>query len=826
MDNINKYIVIMKRNFILTGLMAVISLAACQRESEVTTPNPTYDPVTNTVKTDFILNVSTNTGKDTKTTAEFAQVNSPFLGMDEVHLLAYDLDFSNTKHGPFYFRTKDTKGNKVAASRDFNLGTLLPANSVNSTNASRTIELSLPLGTNCVVLYGKALKTHSDDLQGKTDASGDPADLSTLTFALSPRLTNHAAFEAGSYFFSRMLTCFILSGKVNEKEGGFWGNATGIKDNSFAFWYPIPSDEVAEKLPANPTDQQTAVSDVDGNTYTFYRGQLSWKQLGTMYDYMFDGSTVTDPNKFVKTENATNGVYMTLAPLNEVLGEAYSALVNIKSNSEKGLVELRAGSASAVLRIAQDLYAVVERVAGATATSWEEEAARQLGVVIKEKMEQFFVMKNGTLNFLSTAGGNVDVAALITALGKNTKPDEYAANLSILSTYLDESYFPGTSNEGFPVNVGLPFGGAIMTSVIDADQHNVDTFQYTEDIPAYGFGTSTFPIANYRYPAELMYYGNSAIRVSKETKSSYPLTIDSWNSPSSWDSSWENFSAVKSDTRSVAMVNNINYGTALLESTVTFGDTQLKDNNHELHPTEEDNVLNVSSFTGDQGIFVTGVVVGGQADKVGWEYLRLPTSATGDPKYDATTKKFTGGLDFSGNAFDKMIYDKVLSTYKVGETSQPLYTLVWDNYDCEKAADSQSDVYIGLELVNKTGQDLWGEMNLIRNGGTFYLLGKMDLATAVASARAKEASAFTDLEREYYCYPPYDPETGNTINAPRVFMQDYVTKASLVLGKDALKHAYVTVPDLRSGQVSLGMSIDMDWTPGLAFDVEMGWLAN
>ena len=84
--------------------------------------------------------------------------------------------------------------------------------------------------------------------------------------------------------------------------------------------------------------------------------------------------------------------------------------------------------------------------------------------------------------------------------------------------------------------------------------------------------------------------------------------------------------------------------------------------------------------------------------------------------------------------------------------------------------------------------------------------------------------AFSSLDRKNYCYPPFDPATGKTIDAPRVFMQDYVTTANLVLGADALKHAYVTVPDLRASQVSLGISIDMSWTPGLAFDVDMGHL--
>jgi hypothetical protein len=55
-------------------------------------------------------------------------------------------------------------------------------------------------------------------------------------------------------------------------------------------------------------------------------------------------------------------------------------------------------------------------------------------------------------------------------------------------------------------------------------------------------------------------------------------------------------------------------------------------------------------------------------------------------------------------------------------------------------------------------------------------------------------------------------------------MQDYMTTANLVLGVDALKHAYVTMPDLRSSQISLGVAIDMSWSKGMSFDVNMGTL--
>ena len=171
-----------------------------------------------------------------------------------------------------------------------------------------------------------------------------------------------------------------------------------------------------------------------------------------------------------------------------------------------------------------------------------------------------------------------------------------------------------------------------------------------------------------------------------------------------------------------------------------------------------------------------------------------------------------------------MIYDRVVDGYKIGQDTDPIYTMVWDNYDATKKATEQSDVYIAIELYNQTGQDFWGELNMVRKNGIFYLVGKLSLSAAIASAREKSGDAFKNLSRKDYNYPPYNPVTGETVNAPRVFMQDYVTEATLLLNADALKHAYVTVPDLRTSQVSLGLSIDLSWQPGLGFVVNMGTL--
>lgn len=551
-----------------------------------------------------------------------------------------------------------------------------------------------------------------------------------------------------------------------------------------------------------------------------------------MYYYYTDGQDGTDPDDVVKTKN---NVPLTNKPLCVVLGDAYHVMTTIKEDKVQNLTELRAGSATSVLRTIQDLYAVVERGVNAEPTNWEEHCAKLLSKEIQERILRFFTMSSGSLNYLKNSEGKYDVSTLKARIETATNATDWSTIKEKVAACTDDklrAYFPDVPNGfyGFPVNVGLPFGAAIITCSTDvSSQNKVDAFNYVTEIPAYGFGESTFPIQNYRYPPELMYYGNSAIRTTKVVKkaSDYPSSIGAWNDSQQWGG-W-NDDKVTSETRSVAMINNINYGTALLKSSVRYSEEalglgKLLDNNAALHDGESD--LEIPITTGG-GFLVTGIIIGAQPDVVGWDYCRRPNNGGYSGTWVPGDKKFTG-LAFDQNKFDKMIYDRVVGGYTVGSTTTPIYTMAWDNYDATLAADAQSDVYVGIELMNNTEKDFWGEMNLVRAGGVFYLLGKLDLSVALANAqdpnKGGSTTAFTDLSRSSYCYPPFNPTTGETINAPRVFMQDYMTTANLILNTDCLKHAYVTLPDLRSSQVSLGVSIDMSWAPGLAFDVNMGVL--
>ena len=186
---------------------------------------------------------------------------------------------------------------------------------------------------------------------------------------------------------------------------------------------------------------------------------------------------------------------------------------------------------------------------------------------------------------------------------------------------------------------------------------------------------------------------------------------------------------------------------------------------------------------------LVGILIGGQEQTMGWNYIAKSATPT----------------------FDKVVYDKALVSTAIpayGSTSAANYTLVWDNYNVTEANDAQQMVYVALELKNTSGKDFWGEKNLVRNGGTFYLIGKLDPTDGGLAAITWPTN---------YALPPYNGD-GTTKEAKRVFIQDYMTTANFVLGATSLQHAYVTVPDLRSTQISLGLSVDLAWSTGLSFD--------
>ena len=307
----------------------------------------------------------------------------------------------------------------------------------------------------------------------------------------------------------------------------------------------------------------------------------------------------------------------------------------------------------------------------------------------------------------------------------------------------------------FPENVGLPEGVAMV-------EWSTDKFVQT----APGGNSYTVDATKICYPAALYYYiGTNA----KTLATKYTDWDTNMGSATAWDGyDWTGWGdEVTATTRTVALEDNVQYAVGNLKTTVRCTAGSLPDNADELGSQQG----KVNYVPVGEGFPVTAIIVGGQPDKVGYDFT---------------------GTD--GTTFDYNIYDKFpANTVAKNETtaSNANYTLVLDN---SKDANTNETVYFALELTNNSGINFYGHDGLIANGMKFYLIGELDPTNATFS--------------------------GDTGAKPEnVFTKDYVTTANVKIS--SLADAYVTIPDLRAERLSLGLSVDLTWQKGLVFDVEI-----
>ena len=756
---------------ILAGAVALATVfTACQREQAV--DNPNYNAEEGTVKTQFVLNVATANTPTTKQTADNTQatLSNKFRGMEKATLLAYDLDYNvgSNNGGSHVFKATPT------ATRKYDLGSLLAYDEIKQDQSRRVMELALPVGTNALLFYGTAPKgTLANKVAGSV-TSNISEDLTATTFTIDQRMTteNRNIYKESADLIATCMT-MLSNAALKQYTAGVDG-AKQTRDLRYAFYWPIIDKDNDILDISSYSDTELGALPADGAagtgthaSQTFHIGETSWAELGEQY---------------IKNNDTDNTNDVTLTPNQEILGQAHAELTTIRSMG--GNTELRAGSGSAMQAVATDIYSLADRVSKATPSFWQGETAVLLAQRIKAIIETCFTA--GTpVNYRDIASIKNAVASFV-----DGKAVTDYSHVNTLAT--------------FPNNIDMPNGSAIIT-------YNPATrkWSFLTSIPAYGMGGNPQKIDNYLFPAELMYFGNSPIRVTDDSHETahYPNTVGTWDKDETWATGalagatgWTNDGAVKSTSRSVAMQKDINYGTALFKSTVKYGAATLQDNNHAIQKSKNnalsdeitgDNYKDEPNATidiNDDTFRVTGILIGGATQTVGWNYVMKEGTST----------------------FDYMIYDNDIPNPTipgtVGSPSEPNYTLVWDNWNSTRPNNEQAPVYIAVELVNNA-KDFWGNANRVRKGGTFYLVGKLD----------PKNMTFPSRSAKNYNLPPYN-DAGATIEASRVFIQDFMTTANFTIGETSLQSAYVTVPDLRSSEISLGLSVDIKWETGLVFD--------
>lgn len=750
----------MKRyfNFAFAGAIALTGstmLTSCSSSDDAAAENnnPNYDPDTQTVYAQFVFNVSTGNQATTRqsSAATQASTSETFRGINNAGLFTYKLG-TDGKH----------LAEAAVADKFIDLGSPIASSQITSSNSHRVLEMTLPINTNTMLFYGKApegtpssaesnkgysaydVYGHLDDytLAGGTGGNAGK-DISEANFELGKRMTadNKAKYDEIKKLLGGVLTCII-----NTKIAG--------------------TDHVA--LTADKYGVAVAADE--------YPDVVTWANYANA-----DGKSPVE---------TTHELYA----LEVKLAEVYKALTTIQTSQG----ELRAGYGTAILHTIEDVWSVINSVQYAKPFSKGEAVAKKLAELIHVEINKYF---DGSVPMTGdNKGGAVTGVAF--------KPVS-----TMVSTFNSDALWPtathptvdGIGSEDlskFPMAYAVPSGAAHY----DWDGTK-KIFEYVSDYSTASVGgAGGFTVESYLYPAELLYFGNSPLRVSgtEHKEPTYPNGVDNWKDDTKWSADWNDNSHVVSTTRSVAMRNNINYGTALLKTTVGYKSATLKDNNHKIQKDKNPSISNTDEpdkeITVDETSFqLVGLVIGGQYKKVGWDFT---------PKTSGNTQGY--------------IYDKALPEGAEGipaynatpAASTPNYTLVFDNYKAGEPTANQDKVYVALELKNNTGQDFYGKHNLIRNGDSFYLVGKLDPTTITWNSLGQLS---TD-----HPLPPYNAD-GSSKEIVRVFMQDFMTTANFWFDQNSLKQALLTVPDLRHSSLTLGLSVDMSWSTGITFnDVILG----
>ena len=750
----------MKKFFFFLSAIALLGLtAACVEQQEV---NPNFNPQTREVNANFVFNVATNDTPVTKMTADNVQAvvdnSSKFRGIENGHVFAFTLPTDG----------KVVTEESTSVGKVYELPTLVEANNLSGTDQNhetdkdkshRVFELSIPTGTNAFMVYGKAIKTDGqDNEQGKVSYDFGNHALSDITFGLTERL------ERGD-----------------------------------------PTDEFT-KIETLIAHVMTEIINTKGDIQI---GRTTYQDVKWSSFAQYDRTSVAGKRWSVATTSPIT--QQSLTPLGEILGSGFAKFMNIRGGA------VRAGSGQSVARMVGDLAVSIGQVAKASSTSDTEEGAIQMAKIICDEFAKYFkiadggqVMAAGAYNTITTNANEVDwrdAGVVIDNLGEAGNPYEGVGDGHL---------------RHFPTEFGLPMGAAQMKIQEDPKADGGIKVYYTSTtLNVFDTGAEgvTYNVKKLTYPAELCYFGNSPIRVddASHNANEYPDGASNgtgeWLNDESWTGTWSSRGAhVLSSTRSVAMADNINYGTALLVATIGYStritpETPLVDNKKAFFQNEEPRVFNTST---PNLFYLTGILVGGQYKEVGWNYITKNPGA--DNKDFVVYDMIADPVSASTAATTDGSANRGIGVPSGTGVSSPNYTLLWDNYN---GTDTQDNVYVALEFTNNSDGDFWGEHNVIRKGGTFYIVGKLTVP------QAQDVQDFPwPATPDYYALPPY--KNGATDKVVRIFMQDYKTVVNFKIGPESLKHAYVTVPDLRSSQMSLGLSVDLQWRAGLTQSVVLG----
>ena len=721
----------------VAGAIALAAVVACNKK-EIEQANPNYNASTKEVTTQFVISVNTSSPQ-TKMTADAVQQSSNFRGINNGRILLFK-SYDGTTPLPYVLDPN------LQAAKDYPFATLMSSGDITASDnqassSNRILQMSVPTGVDAAIIYGIAPKEGGNNAEGHIvyDVQDTPKNTS---FSLTRRIGD-TDDDITAYDQTGALMAFVLN--------------------------RILASECAALTTADPA--YLGYTELD---------PISWRELGILYE---------NNNEHLHGTTIPFGGVTTARPLTaleESLGRAYSEFTYIKDG------EYRAGSSTAIKKMMQDMFSVVESTISAIPGNAEEANAKRLANTIETRINNYF---SSSWEYKSIT----DIHAfVVTTSGLETE----ANWTSKFGKAKDLNKYPyGDFN--------IPEGAAQLTF----DRTN-GTMGYRHPNQALLNAGVDYDPRNYSYPAELTYCVNSPLRISSKDGilvTDFVNGVAPWQVEANWIAKdWHpGIGTVEQSTRGIAVRDNVSYGVALLKMNLTYENSFENYADNRMAMTgEADRTFSKT----DAKLSLKGVLIGGQNAQMDWQFIRKNTAP------DAST--YSGAdLLIDPSLFNHVIYDDKLNDAHV-PTEAPNYTLVFDNYNSSEDANNQNKVKVALEFVNG-GDAFWGKDNLIPAGGTFYLVGELDPSAPKSGSSISWNTATRQIPPIYFPGEtiPSGKEAGDSKQVARVFIQDFMTVANFKLNANSLKHAYLTVPDLRSAQMSFGLSVDLEWKNGFEFDV-------
>jgi len=258
--------------------------------------------------------------------------------------------------------------------------------------------------------------------------------------------------------------------------------------------------------------------------------------------------------------------------------------------------------------------------------------------------------------------------------------------------------------QDYPQKYNIP-AGAVSTAFADGAFGGSGAHAYGDLDPD--------ALTKYVYPAELWYTANTKIKTANASKAS------TYESASYWKDVLDAYGAgegtVGANTKSIALIDTIQYAVARLDVNVKIAAGDIHDNNPV--PGSPAIAIPVGGYP------LKAVLVGGQRN-VGFNFTPL------------------GGSDVY------TIYDTVMTSAIAAQ--QDAGSLFNSTLVLETAADDGnhgSDIPVALEFINKGG-DFYGIGNqLIPSGARFYIVGKLAAASATETSSKVFKQDFTTIAR-------------------------------------------------------------------------------